>query len=203
MSPFRSNRSAVSPHRWIHATRSRRTVLTSARRSWAATVMETGRSFASSASRTAVSTTRRSAAAMRTRFVSLAGSPGSPSGGSVRKSNGASSAGKGRCRSSSNLTISRISPTTGGRSIGLTATTVRARPSATLRGASPRASSSARSASAGFSASMTNVSTRVCWMAAPLSRSPRRTTASLSGPNLSVALPKFILAKLIPLNYAT
>src|SRR2546422_6357369 len=38
-SPFRSNRSAVSPHRWIHATRSRRTVLTSARRSWAATVM--------------------------------------------------------------------------------------------------------------------------------------------------------------------
>src|SRR3989442_3556956 len=39
-------------------------------------------------------------------------------------------------------------------------------------------------------------------MAAALSRSPRRTTASLRGPNLIVALPKFILPKLIPLRYA-
>src|SRR5439155_344030 len=83
------------------------------------------------------------------------------------KSNGASSAGKGRWRSSSNLTISRSLPTTGGRSIGLTATTVRAKPTDTLRGASPRASNSARSAAAGVSASMTNVSTRFCWTTAP------------------------------------
>src|SRR5712691_5769861 len=33
---------------------------------------------------------------------------------------------------------------------------------------------------------MTNVSTRFCWTTAPLSRSPRRTTASLTGPSLIV-----------------
>ena len=58
----------------------------------------------------------------------LRGSPGSD-----RKSKAASSAGNGRWRSSSNRTISRMSPPRAGKSTGLTVTTDRDRPMATVR----------------------------------------------------------------------
>jgi hypothetical protein len=136
--------------------------------------------------RSAASISRRSAAAISTRLPSLVFST-SGSGGSSAKSNAASSAGIGRWRSSSNFTMSCVEPATAGRSIGFTVTVERARPIATVRAGSERASSSARSAAPGFSASTEKVSTRSRWIAATPSRSPSITTASRSGENLGTA----------------
>jgi len=78
-------------------------------------------------------------------------------------------------------------PATAGSSIGFTVTAERMSPIATVRARSARASSSARSAAPGFSASMVNVSTRSRWIAATPSRSPSITTASRSDESFGTA----------------
>src|SRR5207247_6733162 len=87
-------------------------------------------------------------------------------------------AGNGRWRSSSKPTIWRTSPATGGRSIGLTVTALRASARKAPRAGSPRASSSARRAGAGLSESTMKASTREPHRAAIARRSPSRTTES-------------------------